>query len=230
MRFYFIRHAQSSNNALYDATGAELGRSADPELSPIGQKQAVALGDFLSRNNDPLEGGQRFTHLYCSTMTRAIQTALEVGRGTGLTPVIWEEWHETGGIWLEQDGVQVGQPGKNRAELEERFPTMDFSMYDAQGWWNRQPETDCAPRAVQAWANLLERHSNNHDRVAIVSHGHFYAHIIGQAFGLELGRGKNWFMLNNTGITRIDLLETEHQSTELKYANRFSHLPLELLT
>ena len=88
MRFYFIRHAQSLNNALFNATGAQNGRSDDPELSDLGVKQAVALGDFLTRNTDPLESGQRFTHLYCSTMTRAIQTALEVSRGTGLTPII----------------------------------------------------------------------------------------------------------------------------------------------
>jgi 2,3-bisphosphoglycerate-dependent phosphoglycerate mutase len=113
MRFYFIRHAQSHNNALFDATGAEIGRSDDPELSNLGVKQAVALGDFLTRNTDPLESGQPFTHLYCSTMTRAIHTALEVSRGAGLTPIIWEEWHETGGIWLEREGVRIGQVGKN---------------------------------------------------------------------------------------------------------------------
>ncbi len=230
MRFYFIRHAQSNNNALFEATGAEMGRSADPELSSLGLKQATALGDFLSRNNDPLDGGQRFTHLYCSTMTRAIQTALEVARGTGLTPVIWEEWHETGGIWLEQNGVQVGMAGQNRAELEARFAGIDFSIYGTQGWWSRPAETDCAPRASSAWAALLERHGGTQDRVAIVSHGHFYAHIMGQALGLEVGSGKHWFMLNNTGITRIDLSETEHQSRELKFANRLAHLSLEQIS
>ena len=230
MRFYFIRHAQSLNNALFDATGAELGRSDDPELSDLGVKQATALGNFLTRNTDPLESGQRFTHLYCSTMTRAIHTALEVSRGTGLTPIIWEEWHETGGIWLEQDGQRLGQSGKNRAELGARFPSIDFSIYGTQGWWSRAVELDCNPRAVQMWAELLKRHGGTKDRVAIVSHGHFYAHIMGQALGLAVGSGKHWFQLNNTGITRIDIHETVHQSTELIYANRLTHLPLEQIS
>ncbi|NJK45922.1 MAG: histidine phosphatase family protein [Pleurocapsa sp. SU_196_0] len=47
MRLYFIRHAQSSNNALWDSTGSENGRSDDPELSDVGVMQARALGDFL---------------------------------------------------------------------------------------------------------------------------------------------------------------------------------------
>jgi 2,3-bisphosphoglycerate-dependent phosphoglycerate mutase len=230
MRFYFIRHAQSHNNALFDATGAELGRSDDPELSSLGVKQAVALGDFLTRNTDPLESGQRFTHLYCSTMTRAIHTALEVSRGTGLTPIIWEEWHETGGIWLEQNGERIGQTGKNRVELEARFPNMDFSMYGEEGWWSRATELDCSPRAENAWKTLLERHGGTKDRVAIVSHGYFYAHIMGQALGVAVGSGKHWFQLNNTGITRIDIDETLYLSTEVKYANRLAHLPLEQIS
>ena len=230
MRFYFIRHAQSHNNALFDATGTENGRSDDPELSSLGVKQAIALGDFLTRNTDPLESGQRFTHLYCSTMTRAIHTALEVSRGVGLTPVIWEEWHETGGIWLEQSGERLGQTGKNRFELEARFPNMDFSMYGTQGWWSREAEFDCGLRASRMWAELLERHGGTKDRVAIVSHGHFYAHIMGQALGLTVGSQQYWFQLNNTGITRIDIHETPHRSTELKYANRLTHLPLEQIS
>jgi hypothetical protein len=43
---------------------------------------------------------------------------------------------------------------------------------------------------------------------------------------LEIGSGKNWFNLNNTGITRIDIAENAYNSTELKYANRLAHLAL----
>ncbi|MFN3267228.1 MAG: histidine phosphatase family protein, partial [Deinococcales bacterium] len=100
MRFYFIRHAQSVNNALGDS---EIDRVADPELTDLGMAQAIALGDFWRHYETNL------THLYCSAMSRAIQTALEVGRGAGLTPQIWEDWHETGGIWMLENGVRTGQ-------------------------------------------------------------------------------------------------------------------------
>jgi 2,3-bisphosphoglycerate-dependent phosphoglycerate mutase len=224
MRLYFIRHAQSENNVIADMFGSEIGRSDDPELSPLGIEQAIALGDYFQAT-DPLEP-HPFTHLYCSTMTRAIHTAQEIMRGTGLQPIIWEDWHETGGIWLEEDGFRTGKAGKNRVELEARFPHMDFSMYGSEGWWSRPTELDCSPRAARAWAELMARHGGTKDRVAIVSHGHFYAHIIGQALNLEIGSGKNWFNLNNTGITRIDIAENAYNSTELKYANRLAHLAL----
>ncbi len=231
MKLYFIRHAQSGNNAIFDATGTEHGRSEDPELSGLGLEQAEYLGQYFANNTDPLEKNQRITHLYCSTMTRAIQTALEVGQGIGLTPIIWEDWHEIGGIWLEQNGKQVGQAGKNRTQLEARFPSIDFSQYKHDtGWWSRETENNCTPRATRAWAGLLERHGGTKDQVAIVSHGHFYAHIMGQALGIEVGTGKSWFTLNNTAITRIDLCENDHNSTEIHYANRLVHLPLEKIS
>ena len=36
MQFYFIRHAQSSNNHLWDQTGSNRGRSEDAPLTPLG--------------------------------------------------------------------------------------------------------------------------------------------------------------------------------------------------
>ena len=59
MQFYFIRHAQSSNNALYDSTGSWDGRSADPELTEMGWQQARALADYLQRSPaDPQAAGR----------------------------------------------------------------------------------------------------------------------------------------------------------------------------
>jgi 2,3-bisphosphoglycerate-dependent phosphoglycerate mutase len=221
VRFYFIRHAQSANNAVGDS---ETNRVEDPELTELGLSQAVALGNTWQQYETGL------THLYCSTMSRAIQTALEVGRGAGLTPRIWEEWHETGGIWMLQDGVRTGLVGKNRPQLEARFPELDFSQYGQAGWWSRDHEMDCRPRAAQAWQALLERHGGTQDRVAIVSHGHFYGHIIGQALGLEIGSGANWFGINNTGVTRLDWRENNYSSMECLYANSTRHLRFEQIT
>ncbi len=232
MRLYFIRHAQSANNALYDNSGSEDGRNDDPVLSPIGEQQARRLGDFLELTDDPLEqNGIALTHLYCSAMVRAIHTATEVSRGTRLTPVIWEDWHETGGVWLEQNGVRVGIEGKNRAALSSLYPNVRLpDAYGENGWWSREYEEDPHPRAQRAWKELLERHGGTMDRVAIVSHGHFFAHVMSVALNAEIGSGKNWFVTNNTGITRFDLQEDMYQSTRVVYQNRLSHLPLELIT
>jgi 2,3-bisphosphoglycerate-dependent phosphoglycerate mutase len=72
----------------------------------------------------------------------------------------------------------------------------------------------------------LERHGNTQDRVAVVSHGGFYNHFLAVVLGLE-ARGKWWFLLNNTAITRIDFTLEE---ARLVYQNRVEHLPRELIT
>lgn len=258
MRLYFIRHAQSANNALWDSTGSEVGRSDDPELSPTGVQQTRVLGDFLERGNDPLErgiavgagygypskenargkdlaergAGAGLTHLYTSPMTRAVQTALEVGRGTGLRPQIWEDWHESGGIWLDKDGVRVGLEGQNRGYFQRQFPSVTLPDDSApQGWWSRDYEDDTQrfPRAKRVWAELLARHGGTNDRVAVVSHGHFYACVIAVVLGLPNLDGV-FFVLNNTGVTRLDHCENLHRSTNLIYANRLDHLEPALVT
>ena len=124
MRLYFIRHAQSSNNALFERTGAEQGRSDDPELSELGVRQAKLLAQHILETNSGLEpGGFGLRHLYASPMVRAAHTASEISGLTGLELQIWEDWHETGGIWLDnENGERIGREGKNRAYLEQRFP------------------------------------------------------------------------------------------------------------
>jgi 2,3-bisphosphoglycerate-dependent phosphoglycerate mutase len=233
MRLYFIRHAQSSNNALWDSTGSENGRSDDPELSDVGVRQARALGDFLMRNDDPLErGSANLTHLYCSPMTRAVQTALEVGRGTSLTPQVWQDWHESGGIWLEEGGVRVGREGKNRVYFQQHFPNVRLpEAYSEVGWWSRAYETDeeLFPRAQRVWSELMARHGETKDRVAVISHGHFYAFVMAVALGMPNLEGV-FFILNNTGVTRLDVKETAHGTTNVVYANRLVHLENTLVT
>ncbi|HEY3341640.1 MAG TPA: histidine phosphatase family protein, partial [Anaerolineae bacterium] len=83
MQLYFIRHGQSANNALWNATGESGGRSYDPELTEIGCSQANLVAQFLrqgdpaltSRGTDPQNlTGFGITHLYCSLMVRAAST------------------------------------------------------------------------------------------------------------------------------------------------------------
>ena len=51
MQLYYIRHAQSHNNALYVLTGSESARQADPEITATGWQQARSLADFLAVGN-----------------------------------------------------------------------------------------------------------------------------------------------------------------------------------
>ena len=85
------------------------------------------------------------------------------------------------------------------------------------------------PRAKRVWAELLIRHGGTTDRIAVVSHGHFYAFVMAVALGLP-GLEGVFFVLNNTGVTRLDHRENPHQTTNLIYANRLDHLEPALVT
>jgi 2,3-bisphosphoglycerate-dependent phosphoglycerate mutase len=229
MQLYFIRHGQSANNALWDATGASIGRSDDPELTAIGQQQAQLLAAYLA------DGGNRFgvTHLYTSLMIRSVETALAVGEALGLPVHSWEDLHETGGIFLEdENGEPVGQPGKTRAHFEAAYPALVLpDSLNAHGWWNRPFEDyDQHPIRAQRFLNdLLTRHGNVNDVVAVVSHGNFYRHLM--AMLLRMPDPQAFFFgMNNTALSRIDFPTTEGEIVVIHYQNRVDHLPPQLIT
>jgi 2,3-bisphosphoglycerate-dependent phosphoglycerate mutase len=226
LQFYFIRHAQSANNHLYATTGASVGRSSDPELTALGKQQADILARFLREENFGI------THLYTSLMVRAIATGTIVADALGLRLTAWEDWHETGGIYSENPatGEKVGQPGKNRAELSALFPNLVLpEMLGDAGWWNCRPfeERDQRPaRAERVWRDLLARHGDTNDRVAVISHGGFYNYFLAAILRLTNREGF-WFLLNNACITRLDI---DPEFTQLTYLNRHDHLPHAMIT
>ena len=118
MRLYFIRHGQSENNALYENTGSDLGRVDDPRLTSVGIRQAEATARYVSSSVDPVDRNRSgrnfgFTHLYCSPMYRAIATGKYIAEALNLPLVVLKDWHETGGIFLEdkQMGTFIHRPG-----------------------------------------------------------------------------------------------------------------------
>lgn len=229
MHLYFIRHGQSANNALWDATGGSVGRSNDPELTDAGKKQAALLAHYLS------QGGNRFgiTHLYTSLMLRAVETAMPVGDALKLPVHAWEDMHETGGIYMENDeGKPIGLPGRTRAQFMESFSglVLPENLYEA-GWWNRPFEAhDAAPqRAKRFLDDLLARHGGTEDVVAIVSHGNFYRFFLAALLQLPNAQAV-WFSMNNAAISRIDFPTDLDVDVLIHYQNRVDHLPAELIT
>jgi 2,3-bisphosphoglycerate-dependent phosphoglycerate mutase len=261
MQLYFIRHAQSANNALWASTGASQGRSEDPELTDTGRRQAEALADFLRRAAESNVGdydwrstsGFHLTHLYSSLMVRAVSTGAVVARALDLRLEAWPDLHECGGVYLEQEssGQRVGQAGKTRSYFETGYPELLLpETLDEAGWWNRRPYEETlgrARRAERVWRTLLERHNGRDDRVAVITHGCFYNHLMSALLKfpwhqpdpirhrlyhirvrLRLARKRFfWFQLNNVGITRIDFRK---RGAVLVYQNRVDYLPTELIT
>ncbi len=229
MQFYFIRHGQSTNNRLWDDTGASIGRSDDPELTELGRAQAQALARFLRTGRDYFPPAPfNLTHIYTSLMVRAVETGAIIARELGLPLIAWEELHEGGGIYLaDASGTKVGRLGKDRVYFAEHYPELVLpDMMPEIGWWNRRAYEDdvqATARAARFLAALRTRHGRTADRIAVVSHAAFYNYFLRALFGFQNG----WFDLNNTGLTRIDFHE---EAVELMYANRVDFLPVELIS
>jgi len=238
MELYFIRHAQSANNKLYDETGAWNKRDSDPELTELGHEQARRLAEPIACANGSTprrdyvnRGSFGFTHLYSSLMVRALATAAYLSAALDLPLVVWEDLHEVGGIFYIDDetGERIGQPGKTRSELAARFPQAQLpETLGEDGWWNRSHESVelQSRRARRLVSALVERHGGSDDRVAVVSHGGFYNLVLAELLTTQADNGF-WFIINNTGITRLNF---EAEGIGLAYANRLEHLPAELIT
>lgn len=237
MFLYYVRHGQSANNALYDETGSDVDRVLDPELTPVGVRQAACVAEALrsghplvqSRGDEP--AGFGVTHVYCSLMVRAVHTGQAIAHSLGLPLLGWTDLHEGGGIWLTDrtTGAPVGHPGNSRADLAARFPELVWPA-DARedGWWNRPFETieERSQRARRVLAELLRRHGGTEDRVVFVSHGGFFHWTMRALLNLD-GRGETWFHMYNTAIT---CLEFDGKGGGVRYLNRIDHLPDELVT
>lgn len=227
MRIYYIRHAQSFNNALQTETNSRIGRVADPELTTIGRQQAEVLANYLYDHGDDLHVDE----LYCSLMQRAIQTALPVARNLGLTPHGLYDSHESGGIYLddEQTNQPVGMPGITPEELHAKYPEMELpDDLNEDGWWSRPFETveQRIRRAHRLVDDLRAKHGNHNHVIALISHqgffNHFFFALLGQA------RQPNfWFTLNNVSITCLDVTG---ESVNAVFINRLDHLRRELWT
>jgi broad specificity phosphatase PhoE len=241
MELYIIRHAQSTNNALAD----QRKRVCDPTLTELGERQADVLAQHLATGPEliPLAGsengrepqGYGFTWVYCSPMWRAMQTADPIRQALGLTPQVWTDIHEKGGIFLDHEDGRgpVGYPGKTRQEIQVAFPDYDLPQdVTEQGWWNRDYEEwpACHERAIRVagalrqWADADER---GDERVAIVSHGGFVDALLKALFKQSTDRGLFYYHYN-TAISRIDFGEDGHLN--VRYLNRVDHLLPELVS
>lgn len=240
MQFYFIRHAQSENNLLYAQTGSQEGRSEDAELTEVGWQQAERLAEFLRRpgrrpaggdHDGQNVGGFEFSHLYCSLMLRSVATGTVLARALDLPLVAWEDLHEVGGIHVtdKSTGERIGQAGKPRSYFERHHPDLILpESLGEEGWWNR-PYEDREQRPLRARRvldELLARHGQSDDRVAVVSHGGFYNHLMQAILNLPEREGY-WFAMNNAAMTRIDFGD---DYIWMQYLNRVDFMPTVLIT
>ncbi|HMR62795.1 MAG TPA: histidine phosphatase family protein [Anaerolineae bacterium] len=243
MRLYIIRHAQSVNNMLAN----QADRVADPYLTDLGFRQAEIVARHLARGIDPeyiigvseedtaADSRQRYKidHLYCSAMHRALLTARPIGHALGLTPRIWLDIHEHGGIYLDHGGDRgvVAYPGLDRAAILRDFPDYHLpSTITDEGWWKpewgREDWPGCQGRAIRVVRELRERAALR-ENIALVTHGGFIDALI-KALTSQLPGIHLFYHHYNTAITRIDF--RPGGEVDIRYLNRFDHLPPELIS
>lgn len=233
MKVYFIRHAQSLNNAIWENTGSSKGRNEDPELSEKGVQQLTYLSNYFIEKQTQPNGHENFsfTHLYSSPMVRAIRTGLSVSSIFDLKIKLMVDLHEGGGIFLEDEtGKLNGLPGKPRSYFLQQFPEVipDEAMEET-GWWNRpfEPFDQRLFRAQRVWKYLVTTHQDE-DCIGLFSHAGFFnyflSHITQRTLSEEI-----WFELNNASITQIDY-DKAHDKINIRYVNKNHFLPVELIT
>jgi len=245
MRLYLIRHGQSENNALWDREGLREERHPDPELTDLGHQQARRLARFLTdnsssgspsglvssyRNDTEHVEGFDLTHLYCSPMIRAVDTGMYIARALEMPLVIWEDVHEVGGIFREDEtGLEIGLPGNDRAYLRARYEDLILpgDGWGQEGWWNRpfEQREQRLLRAQRFVRDLMCQHGGTDDCVAVVSHAGFCNYALAVVLDWP-NRGRNGFRINNAAITRIDLRD----QVSVVYTNRTDFLPRELIS
>lgn len=235
MRILFIRHAQSTNNLLWDQTGSSDGRSSDPTLTELGILQAQALCEnfmkylTLPGDNQIPQLGKIF--LYSSLMWRSLQTAQPLAEKYGLPLLGLRDLHEVGGVYLRdpETELNVGLPGKKPSELKLTYPGLQFvQKVDEEGWYNEPYESDeqAHTRAQRLVKWLMDQHFYTDHVVVLVSHGAFFNYFMTKLLRINAPY-YGWFVMNNTGVTAI---EVENDQIYILFTNRLDHLPVNLIS
>jgi broad specificity phosphatase PhoE len=238
MELYLIRHAQSSNNALAD----ERERVCDPLLTELGRRQAELLAAHLATGRDvhPVRPwltpssanghGYGLTRLYTSPMRRCLQTTQPIAQALRLTPEVWLDIHEQGGVWLDHGPElgRVGYPGIDRCQMAAEFP--DFiapDQIDDSGWWRGDHEDAAEAEArAERVAETLRGWGSLDEKIALISHGAFGGLLLQALLG-EPSEPVSYH-LDNTSISLVRFRRGNEIS--VRYLNRVDHLPPELVT
>jgi len=233
MHIYAIRHGQSANNALDIASPDEYMRARhhDPELTATGRAQAEALARHLGAGS--LGDARPLGRLYSSPMLRALETTRPIAAALGLTPHIWPDLHELGGLFQEaEDGAVTGYASPSRAALAAAYPgwALPESLGEG-GWWSaaqgRESHGAILARVTRVAAALREMAAGGDGTaIALVSHGGFLDLLVRALLGQGLPVDEDYrmiYMHYNTGLSLITL--DAAGAGRLVFLNRLDHLP-----
>ena len=160
---FLLRHGQSYFNLHFNATRVDPGIE-DPELTPLGLKQAAAAAQRLA--------DAALTRIIVSPYTRALQTAQPI---LAIHRVPVEVMHE-----VREQAAFACDIGSPPEVLASRFPQHDFAHLPPQ-WWPGGVETAAATceRANAFRAHMAAR--NDGSTTLMVGHWAFIQALTGVA-------------------------------------------------
>ena len=170
---YLIRHGATAANERRPYVLQ--GSAVDNPLSADGERQAAAVADLL--RSVPLSA------VYCSRMTRAVQTARAIAAPHGFEPTPLESIHE----------IDVGQwEGLSWRQIEERHRESYEAFIASPGvvaYLGGESYANVLNRAEPIFAALLKKHLG--ERVAVVAHNVVNRAYLSHLLGLDINLAKN---------------------------------------
>lgn len=181
--WFFIRHAESTNNATNNNDSTDSGekygeeRVPDPKLTELGRRQAEKTGRYLAsesekvwrqgKENQKLMGlvSPEFKAIYCSPMQRSLETANEIHKVLNIPVFVNPDLCEVGGVFHGKRYVHSPEiykelcGGKKRSEIQEEFQTFQLDeRITEEGWWGKPQETfkEASERAEKVAEMLWE--------------------------------------------------------------------------
>ncbi len=199
---YITRHGESLGN-----TGEN--NSVDPELSPLGHKQAECLAQRMK--------DVHLDAIISSPHIRAVQTAAKTAQVKGMQIELFPLLFEV--------GTYAGYEGIGLTELQKFYDNIDM-FSDGKPYPLSLVQEDRSityNRAKEVIERIRARFGKD-STVMIFAHGSFNNYLTNAAIGFEVRDDFN-FCQENTGLTCIRFIKDNGiDKTKLEFSNDYCHL------
>ena len=151
-----------------------VGAWGDWPLTENGRKQAFAIGEWLAKNEDCGKGENKNFTMYCSDLTRTVQTAEEINRSLHLTPVFSDLIRE----------VNAGEGNGKPWDWYDahKIPRSDGYDPDYKPFNDAESDRDLWNRLRPFYEQLIK---DTNEKIIIVSHGTLLAFLQAMLMGFE---------------------------------------------
>ncbi len=241
LTIYLIRHCQPSK-----VDFEYIDHVRDQRLTPLGEKQAECIADQLTTWN--------IEQLYCSSMTRSVQTAKIIQSKLHIPWHLWPDLAETNRHkWMKLRDEHIAavkelsyeesskEPSSSPIELiKQKYPTIQLSQpFDlTHKWWSPshvESREDTYERGRRVIDSLLRIHAEGDQCIGVVCHAAF-ASVLLTIFTNGLPCDHNRFTYHHGAIARIDVTSASDLAgyaipiISLNLINYIGHFKEELVT